>query len=125
MPIAREVPTPKNDVLKVSRSRNLPHSPGIRAGDFIFLSGMVSIDPRTGELSHGRVAHETRQILSDIQHLLESANSPLERVVKTNVLLHSMLEFEDLNTVYREFFPSAPPARAVCGVHRSFGLTVA
>ena len=124
MPISREVLTPKNDILNVSRSRNLPHSPGIRAGDFVFLSGMVSIDPQTGELSLGTVAHETRQILSNMQHLLESAHSSLERVVKMNVLLHSMLELENMNAVYRQFFPSAPPARTVCGVQLSFGLKV-
>jgi 2-iminobutanoate/2-iminopropanoate deaminase len=124
MPISREVLTPKNDFLNVSKRRNLPHSPGVLAGDFLFLSGMVSIDPQTGELSVGTVEHETRQILVNMQHLLESANSSLERVVKINVLLHSMLELENMNTVYRTFFPSAPPARTVCGVQLSFGLKV-
>jgi 2-iminobutanoate/2-iminopropanoate deaminase len=124
MPLAREIIQPKNDKLNVSRNLNLPHSPGIKAGDFIFLSGMVSVDANTGERSLGTVAHETRQILSNMRHMLESAGSSMERVVKINVLLYDMLEFENMNAVYRQFFPKDPPARTTCGVQLSFGLKV-
>ena len=124
MPLAREIIGPRNDKLNVSRNFNLPHSPGIKAGDFIFLSGMVSIDPTTGERSLGTVAHETRQILSNMSHMLESAGSSLARVVKINVLLYDMLEFENMNVVYRQFFPTDPPARTTCGVQLSAGLKV-
>ena len=86
----REIIVPKNDKLNVSRNLNLPHSPGIRAGDFIFLSGMLSTDPQTGERSPGTMAHETRQTLTNMRHLLESAGSSLERVVKINVLIYDM-----------------------------------
>ena len=120
----REVIVPKNDKLNVSRNFNLPHSPGIRAGDFIFLSGMLSTDPATGERSPGTMAHETRQTLTNMRHLLESAGSSLERVVKINVLIYDMLEFENMNAVYRQFFPKDPPARTTCGVQLSFGLKV-
>jgi enamine deaminase RidA (YjgF/YER057c/UK114 family) len=102
---SREVIVPKNDKLNVSRNFNLPHSPGIRAADFIFLSGMLSTDPATGERSPGTMAHETRQTLTNMRHLLESAGSSLERVVKINILLYDMLEFDNMNRVYREFFP--------------------
>jgi enamine deaminase RidA (YjgF/YER057c/UK114 family) len=51
MPIERHIITPRNERLNVSRNFNLPHSPGIHAGDFIFLSGMLSTDPETGERS--------------------------------------------------------------------------
>jgi 2-iminobutanoate/2-iminopropanoate deaminase len=124
MSIRREIITPKNDRLNVSRNFNIPHSPGVRAGDFIFLSGMVSVDPETGERSLGTVAHETRQILSNMAHMLESAGSSMERVVKINVLLYSMLEFDNMNAVYRQFFPTDPPARTTCGVQLSGGLKV-
>ena len=82
MPVSREIVVPQNDRLNVSRNFNLPHSPGIRAGEFIFLSGMLSTDPVTGERSPGTMAHETRQTLTNMQHMLESAGSSLERVVK-------------------------------------------
>ena len=124
MPVAREIVTPRNERLNVSRSLNLPHSPGIRAGDFIFLSGMLSTDPQTGERSPGTMAHETRQTLTNMRHLLESAGSSLERVVKINVLLYDMLEFDNMNVVYRRFFPVDPPARTTCGVQLSAGMKI-
>src|SRR5436853_6751250 len=124
MPVAREVIAPKNEKLNVSRNLKLPHSPGIRAGDFIFLSGMLSVDPQTGERNPGTVAHETRQTLTNMAHMLESAGSSLERVVKINVLLYDMLEFDNINGAYRQFFPKDPPARTTCGVQLSAGMNV-
>ena len=106
----------KNPALNISQDFHLPHSPGIRAGEFIFLSGMVAIDPATGERLHATVAAETRQILANMAHLLEAAGSSLANIVKANVLIYSMLEYENMNSVYREFFPTDPPARTVCGV---------
>ena len=103
---------------------NLPLSPAIRAGDFIFVSGSVAIDPGTGEPQHGTVASETRRVLQNIEALLESAGSSLDKVVKVNVLLYDMNEFENMNRVYREFFPKAPPARTTCGVQLGLGFKV-
>src|SRR6476659_9756115 len=70
---------------------------------------------RPGERTHGTVAAETRQILTNMTELLEAAGSSLAHVVKVNVLIYSMLEYENMNSVYREFFPADPPARTVCG----------
>ena len=124
MPVERKIIEPRNEKLNVSRNFNLPHSPGIRAGDFIFLSGMLSTDPNTGERSPGTMAHETRQTLTNMRHLLESAGSSLERVVKLNVLIYDMLEFENMNGVFKQFFPADPPARTVCGVQLSAGMKI-
>ena len=124
MPVERKIIEPGNEKLNVSRNFNLPHSPGIRAGDFIFLSGMLSTDPQTGERSPGTMAHETRQTLTNMRHLLESAGSSLERVVKINILLYDLLEFENMNAVYRQFFPKDPPARTTCGVQLSAGMKI-
>jgi 2-iminobutanoate/2-iminopropanoate deaminase len=93
----------------------LPLSPAIRAGDFVFLSGMAATDPATGEPMHGTVAAETRQILTNLGELLKASGSSLDKVVKVNVLIYSMLEYENMNSAYREFFPVDPPARTVCG----------
>ena len=90
---------------------NLPldaASPAVRAGDFIFLSGMTT---RVA----GGVAAETRRILTEMARLLEAAGSSLAKVLKVNVLIYSMLEYDNMNAVYREFFPVDPPARTVCG----------
>ena len=124
MPLDRKIIEPRNEKLNVSRNFNLPHSPGIRAGELIFLSGMLSTDPNTGERSPGTMAHETRQTLANMRHLLESAGSSLERVVKLNVLVYDMLEFENMNSVFKQFFPVDPPARTVCGVQLSAGMKI-
>jgi enamine deaminase RidA (YjgF/YER057c/UK114 family) len=71
---------PENPLLNASRKSNLPHVPGIRVGDYIFLSGMVPIDPQTGERSHGPIAEQVRVTLSNMRHMLESAGSSLELV---------------------------------------------
>jgi 2-iminobutanoate/2-iminopropanoate deaminase len=124
MALTREIIQPKNPALNVSRNLKLPHSPGIRAGDFIYLSGMVSIDPDTGKRSPGSLEHEVRMVLTNMGHMLESAGSSLSRVVKINVMLVDMLLFDNMNDVYREFFPVNPPARTTCGVQLSSGLKV-
>jgi 2-iminobutanoate/2-iminopropanoate deaminase len=115
MTLSRQVIEPKNPALDQSQKFGLPLSPAVRGGDFVFVSGMAAIDPATGARTHGTVAAETRQILTNIGELLEAAGSSLAKVVKVNVLIYSMLEYENMNSVYREFFPTDPPARTVCG----------
>jgi len=115
MTLSRQVIEPKNPALDQSQKFGLPLSPAVRGGDFVFLSGMAAIDPATGAPAHGTVAAEKRQILTNIGELLEAAGSSLAKVVKVNVLIYSMLEYENMNSVYREFFPTDPPARTVCG----------
>ena len=84
---------------------------GVKAGEFIFLSGMIAVDPATGERAHGTVVGETTLILANMATILEAAGSSLAKVVKTTVWLHSMLELEDLNRAYQPFFRRPrPPA---------------
>jgi 2-iminobutanoate/2-iminopropanoate deaminase len=124
MGLQREIIAPKDPALGVPRNLDLPLSPAIRAGAFVFVSGLVAIDPATGERMHGTVATETRQILAAMTQVLEAAGSSLEKVVKANVLIYSMLEYNNINEVYREFFPVDPPARTVCGAQLSGGSKV-
>ena len=124
MTLQRDVIAPKNPALDMSRNLNLPLSPAIRAGAFIFVSGMVAIDPSSGERMHGTVAAETRQILAAMAQVLELAGSSLAKAVKVNVLIYSMLEYNNMNEVYREFFPVDPPARTVCGAKLCGGSKV-
>ncbi len=72
----------------------------------------------------GTTASETRQILTNLAQLLEAAGSSLDKVVKVNVLLHSMLEAQNMNEVYARFFPDPPPARTVCGARLPDGVKV-
>ena len=107
---------PSRHVVDPARNSGLPLSPAVRAGDFVFLSGMAAVGPATDEPLHGTVAAETRQILTNVTQLLEAAGSSLAKIVKVNVLIYSMLEYENMNSIDREFFAIDPPARTVCGV---------
>ena len=119
--LARSVVEPKNPRLNVSRSANLPHVPGIRIGDYIFLSGMAPIDPVTGERSHGPIAEQVRTTLSNMRHLLESAGSSLARVLRVHVVLADISHLAEMERVYCEFFPTDPPARTVWSMQLRFG----
>ena len=115
MTLSRRVIEPRNPTLNTARNFGLPLSAAVQGGDFVFLSGMAAIDPATGDPLHGTVAAETRQILANMAALLEAAGSSFANIVKVNVLIYSMLEYGNMNEVYREFFPDDPPARTVCG----------
>jgi 2-iminobutanoate/2-iminopropanoate deaminase len=119
--LERAAIAPKNPLLNASRAGNLPHVPGIRIGDYLFLSGMVPVDPQTGERSHGPIAEQVRITLANIQHMLESAGSSLERVVRVHVVLADIADMAEMDRVYREFFPVDPPARTVWSMQLRFG----
>jgi 2-iminobutanoate/2-iminopropanoate deaminase len=112
---------PANPRLNASRSLNLPHVPGIRVGDYIFLSGMGPIDPETGERSHGPIAEQVRVTLGNMRHMLESAGSSLARVVRVHVVLADIADVAEMERVYDEFFPDDPPARMVWSMQLRFG----
>ena len=96
----------------------------VRGGEFLFVCGLSAVDARSGERVRGTTAGETRQILINLKQLLEAAGSSLDKVVKVNVLLHSMLEAPNMNEVYASFFPDPPPARTVCGARLPDGAKV-
>jgi 2-iminobutanoate/2-iminopropanoate deaminase len=88
-----------------------PYSPAVRAGDFIFVSGQVPIDPVTQQLVTGDVREETRQTLTNIMRILEGCGAALADVVKCQVFLADGKYFAAMNEVYAEFFGEAKPAR--------------
>jgi len=96
----------------------------VRGGDFIFVSGLTAVDLQSGERMPGTTTSETRRILINLKQLLDAAGSSIEKVVKVNVLLHSMLEAPNMNDVYVRFFPDPPPARTVCGARLPDGVKV-
>jgi len=119
--LQRSAIEPKNPLLNASRGSNLPHVPGIRVGDYIFLSGMVPVDPRTGERNHGPISDQLRTTLSNMQHMLESAGSSLERVVRVHIVLADISHMAEMDQVFREFFPVDPPARTAWSMPLRFG----
>lgn len=98
---------------------NLPYSRAVRAGDFIYVSGMVAFDDN-GEIVEGGVGAETRAILEELTELLADANCTLDQVVKVNICLPNPENFDAFNAVYSEYFKKEHPARAtICA-----GLTI-
>ena len=89
-----------------------PYSQAISAGGFLFASGQIPIDPRTGEFVAGGVAEQTEQVLRNLTAVLEAAGTTLDRVVKTTVFLADMNDFAAMNEVYGRYFTGNPPARA-------------
>jgi 2-iminobutanoate/2-iminopropanoate deaminase len=89
-----------------------PYSLGIKAGQFVFCSGQLGLDPSTGNMVEGGVEAETRQALTNLATVLDAAGSSLGRVVKTTVFLRDINDFARMNAVYAEFFTSEPPARS-------------
>jgi 2-iminobutanoate/2-iminopropanoate deaminase len=124
MSLKREVMSPPVGALDVAGSLGQPASTVVRGGDFLFVSGLVAVDPQSGERVRGTTVSESRQILTNLRQLLEAAGSSLDKVVKVNVLLHSMLEAPNMNEVYARFFPDPPPARTVCGARLPDGVKV-
>lgn len=93
-----------------------PYSQAIDAGDFVFLSGQVPIDPKTGELVQGDIATQTERVLENLGAVLHAAGCSFGDVVKTTIYLMDLGDFQTVNAVYAKRFPAAPPARATVQV---------
>ena len=93
-----------------------PYSQAIQAGDTVYVSGQLPIDPATGQFSEGDIRDLTRQSLLNVQHILESVGLSMAHVVKTTVFLADMNDFAGMNEVYAEFFAAPFPARSAVAV---------
>ena len=89
-----------------------PYSQAIRAGEFVFVSGQIAIDPATGQFVGGTVAEQTERVFKNLAAVLTAAGTSLDKIVKTTVFLADMKDFAEMNDVYARFFSEAPPARA-------------
>ncbi len=96
----------------------------IRAGGLVFCSGMLAINPETGEREHGTVGSETGRIFENLKLVLASAGSSLERIVQVHALIYDRIEYDVLNRVYRHYVPHEPPCRTVWSVQIESGLKV-
>jgi 2-iminobutanoate/2-iminopropanoate deaminase len=93
-----------------------PYSQAVRTENMVYTAGQIALDPASMEIVSGGIEAETRQVLTNLKHVLEAANSGLNYVVKTTVFLQDMGEFSKMNAVYAEFFPENPPARSAVEV---------
>ena len=95
-----------------------PYSPAIRAGNLLFLSGQIPIDPANGTVVNGGIEAQTEQVMRNISALLEAAGAGFQHVVRTTVYLTDMDEFGAMNACYARFVVDPPPARATVQVAR-------
>lgn len=89
----------------------VPLSQAIKAGDWVFASGQLGMDPRTGRLAEGGIKGETRQVCENLKAVLKAAGSSLAKVVKVTIYLADLGELMAMNEVFSEYFPVDPPAR--------------
>ena len=89
-----------------------PYSQAIRAGQFLFVSGQVPIDPATGSLVSGTIADQTRRALQNVGEILKSGGASFQQVVRTTVYLADLADFPAMNETYAEFFTAPQPARS-------------
>ena len=89
----------------------VPLSQAIKVGDWVFASGQLGMDPKTGRLIGGGIKGETRQVCENLKAVLEAGGSSLARVVKVTIYLADLAELMAMNEVFSEYFPQDPPAR--------------
>lgn len=89
-----------------------PYSQAVKAGNLVFASGQIPIDPATGEFVSDVVSEQTEQVLKNLTEVLRAAGTSLDNVVKTTVFLADMNDFIEMNEVYGRFFGEHKPARA-------------
>lgn len=89
-----------------------PYSPAVSAGGFLFVSGQIPINPKTGQLVKDSFDNQVRQTLENLKSVIESAKLTLDDVVKVTIFLADLARFNELNTIYEEYFGESKPARA-------------
>ena len=97
---------------KVATVRGAPYSPGTRAGNLVFVSGMVALDGNGQLVGRGDAGAQTRQVLEHVKAVVEAAGGRMSDVTKTTVYITDMTNYAAMNEVYKTYFPSEPPARA-------------
>lgn len=93
-----------------------PYSQGIKAGNTLYLSGQIGLDPKTGKLVAGGIAEQAVQALENITAILKSQNASMDNIVKTTVFLTDMADFQAFNAEYAKFFKKDFPARSCFAV---------
>jgi 2-iminobutanoate/2-iminopropanoate deaminase len=93
-----------------------PYSQAVEAGGFVFVSGQIPIDPKSGNAVQADIKAQARLVMENAKAILSAAGSDMSRVVKSTIYLKNMSDFAEVNEVYSGYFPSNPPARATVEV---------
>lgn len=113
-------PAPKREVVLTPNAPQPigPYSQAIKAGGFVFCSGVIPLDARTGQIAATDVEGQTRKVMENLKAVLEASGTGFEKVVKTTIFLKSMNDFPKVNEVYGGYFGLNPPARSTVEVAR-------
>jgi len=93
-----------------------PYSQAVVAGNLLFVSGQIPLDPESAELVGGDIENQTRRVLDNLKAIIQAAGADMDRVVKTTIFLSDMNDFAAVNGVYAEYFNAILPARATVQV---------
>jgi 2-iminobutanoate/2-iminopropanoate deaminase len=93
-----------------------PYSQAVQFGEFLFASGQIAIDPKTGELLNGNIEDQTNLVLQNLKAVLLASGSSLDKVVKTTIFIKDMNDFSKVNEVYAKYFGDSKPARSTVEV---------
>ncbi|MEP9379905.1 Rid family hydrolase [Aquabacter sp. CN5-332] len=124
MTLHREVLEPPMPGFDMRKEYGHHQSVAIRAGGLIYISGLLPINPETGEREHGTVTSETKRIFENLKILLEANGSSLDRIVQIHAMIYDRIEYDVLNRMYRNYVPHMPPARTVWSVQLEAGFKV-
>ena len=116
MPLARIIVPPPSRGLDMAAGYGWPQSAAVRAGNYLFVSGVVAIDPESGERMNGTVTSEAHRVFQNLRLVLEAAGSLLDHLVQVHAMIYDRIEYDALNRVYRQYVPKGPPARTVWSV---------
>ena len=92
-----------------------PYSQAVKIGNLVYTAGQIGIDPATGKMQEGLEA-QARQVMANLQAVLEAAGAGFDTVVKTTIFITDMADFGVINGIYGAFFPQQPPARSTVAV---------
>lgn len=104
----------KKEIIKTQKAPLAvgPYSQAVKAGNLLFVSGQISIDPKTNEFNNDNIEIQTEQVLKNIKAILEAGDSSLEDVVKVTIYLQDAKDFALVNKIYSKYFEDSLPARA-------------
>jgi 2-iminobutanoate/2-iminopropanoate deaminase len=93
-----------------------PYSQAVRSGNFLFCSGQIPLDPKSGQIGPGDIATQTRRVLDNIGAVLKAEGLTFENIVKTTIFLTDLGDFQTVNEIYGSYFKQQPPARSTVQV---------
>jgi 2-iminobutanoate/2-iminopropanoate deaminase len=93
-----------------------PYSQAVRSGNFVFCSGQIALDPKSGEIVAGDITVQTRRVLDNIAAILRAEGLTFDHVVKTTIFLTNLGDFQTVNEIYGSYFKGDPPARSTVQV---------